>query len=139
MTLFSNAWQDLYPDNTIVAFTVELARPIHLGPNTNWEVGLCEFMCPGAIGKGIGFIYCDLMSPQFVGSSLIRCLRTYVYPSPERQRGSFENVFYVPAKKQKMTNIIVEILKLKGEQIKFEDSETPSRLVQHFRKVPLAW
>ena len=105
VTVFSNASQDLYPDNTIGAFTVELVRPIHLGRNTNWEVRLCEFTCPDAIAKGIGLIYCDLISPQFVGSSLVRCLRTYVYPSPERQWGRFENVYYVPAEKQKITNI----------------------------------
>ena len=70
VTLLSNASQDLYPDNTIGAFTVELARPIHLGPNANWEVGLCEFTFPGAIGKGIGLFYTDLISPvcgQFPG------------------------------------------------------------------------
>ena len=139
VTLFSNASQDLYPENTIGAFTFELAQPIHLGPNTNWEVGLCEFTCPDAIGKGTGLISCDLISPQCVGSSLGRCLRTYVYPSPERQRGRFENVYYVPAEKQKITNISVEILTLEGEQVKFENSETPSRLVLHFRKIPLAW
>jgi len=99
VTQLSNASQDLYPDNTIGAFTVELARPIHLGPKSNWEVGLCEFTCPDVIGKGIGLIYCDLIFPQFVGSSLVRCLRTYIYPSPERQRGRFENVYYVHAEK----------------------------------------
>jgi len=98
---------------------------------------LCEFTCPGAIGKGIGLIYCDVISPQFVGSSLVRCLRTYVYPSPERQR-RFENVYYVPAEKQ-ITNISIEILTLEGERVMFEGSETPSRLVLHFRKVPLVW
>ena len=40
MTLFSNALQNLYPTNTIVAFTVELPQPIELVPNDNWEVGL---------------------------------------------------------------------------------------------------
>ena len=77
--------------------------------------------------------------PQFVGSSLVRCLRTYVYPSPERQQGRFENVYYVRAEKQKIKNITIEILTLEGERVKFEDSETPSRLVLHFRKVPLTW
>ena len=75
-----------------------------------------------------------MISLQFVGSSLVRCLWTYVYPSPERQRGSFENVYYVPAERQKITNIRVEILTLEGERVKFEDSETPSRLVLHFAK-----
>ena len=71
VTVFSNASQDLYTENTIGAFTVELARPINLGPNTNFEVRLCEFTCPGAIGKSIGLMYCDLISPQFVSSSLV--------------------------------------------------------------------
>jgi hypothetical protein len=61
-----------------------------------------------------------------VGSPQVRCLRTYVYPSPERQRGRFENVYYVPAEKQKITNIRVDILTLEGERVNFEDSETPS-------------
>jgi hypothetical protein len=135
----SYASQDLYPDNTIGAFTVELARSIHLGPNTNWEVGLCEFTCPGATGKSVGLIYCDLISAQFVGSSLVRSLRTCIYPSPERQRGRFENVYYVHAEKQKIKNITIEILTLEGERVKFDDSVTPSRLVLHFRKVPLSW
>ena len=84
-------------------------------------------------------IYCDLISPQFVGSSLVRCLQTYVYPLAERQRGRLENVYYVPAEKQKITNIRVEFLTLEGERVKFEESETPSRLVLHFRKVPRGW
>ena len=96
---------------------------------------MCEFTCPGAIGKGIGLFYCDLISPQFVGSSLVRCLRTYVYPSPERQRGRFEDIYYVPAEKQ-VTNLRIEILTLEGERVFFEDSETPSRLVLHSRKAP---
>jgi len=139
VALFINASQDMYPDYTIGAFTVEMAQPIQLGPNTNWEVWFSEFTCAGAIGKGIGLIYCDLILPQFVGRSLVRCLRTYIYPSPERQRGRFENVYYVPADKQKITNISVELLTLEGERVNFEDSETPSRLALHFRKVRLAW
>ena len=93
----------------------------------------------GRIGKCKRLIHCDLMSSKFVGSSLVRCLRTYVYPSPERQRGRFEDVYFVPAEKQNITNISVEILTLEGEWVKFEDSETPSRLVLHFRKVPPTW
>ena len=94
---------------------------------------------PGAIGKGIGLIYCGLISPQFVGNSLVRFLRMYFYPSRERKRGRFENVYYVHGEKHRITNIRLEILTLEGERVKFEESETPSRLVLHFRKFPLAW
>ena len=111
---------------------------MHLGPNNNWEVRLCEFTSPGAIGKGIGLIYYDLISPQFVGNSRVRCLSTYVYPSVDRHR-RFENVYYVPAEKQKITNIRIEILTFEGEMVIFESSDTTSRLILHFRKVPMAW
>jgi len=38
--LFSNAWKNLYPDNTIAAFMVELPQPIELAQNDYWEVEL---------------------------------------------------------------------------------------------------
>ena len=116
MTLCSNASQDLYPDNKIAGFTVELPQPIILGPNTNCQVGLCEFSCPGAIGKSIGLIYCEVISPQFVGSSLVRCLRT----ASLECRHEFENVYYLPVVKQQITNKRLEILTSGA-------SESPSR------------
>ena len=61
------------------------------------------------LDESIGLIYFDLISPQFVCSSLIRCLRTYVYPSLEYQH-KFENVYYLPVEKQKITNIGIEVL-----------------------------
>jgi hypothetical protein len=44
--LLSNGSQTLYPDNTVGAFTTELARPIELDPEFRWQVSLCEFSCP---------------------------------------------------------------------------------------------
>ena len=35
VTFFSNASQDLYPDNTVAAFTIHLAKPIDLGSAEN--------------------------------------------------------------------------------------------------------
>jgi hypothetical protein len=46
VTLFSNALQTLYPENTLGAFTIELEQTIELDPNDRWEVALCEFSCP---------------------------------------------------------------------------------------------
>ena len=46
MTLFNNETASLYPDNAIATFTDELARPIELDSNANWEVGVCEFAYP---------------------------------------------------------------------------------------------
>jgi hypothetical protein len=111
VTLLSNASEKLYPENAIGAFTVELARLMYLAPDTNWEVGLCEFKGSASyvgtvqnltvVGDQIGFIYCDLISSQFVGDSLIRFLKTYVYPSIACQF-EFKNVYYFPVEKRRI-------------------------------------
>jgi len=44
--LLSNTSKNLYPDNTIAAFTAELARPVELDFSEKWEVGVCEFSYP---------------------------------------------------------------------------------------------
>jgi len=41
VTLFSNASKEVFPDNTLTAFTIHLAQPIDLG-QSDWEVGLTE-------------------------------------------------------------------------------------------------
>jgi hypothetical protein len=41
ITLSSDSSLDIYPDNTLSAFQVQLPKPIDLGRD-NWEVGLCE-------------------------------------------------------------------------------------------------
>jgi hypothetical protein len=79
ITLFSNTSQKTYPGNLLAAFTVQLAQRIDLCSTDSWEVGLCEFSCPPpARGKvrliddvGItnALVYCDLITPQFVGVS----------------------------------------------------------------------
>jgi len=45
VTLLSNSSTKAYPDNTISAFTVQVAYEIDLGTDT-WEVALCEFLRP---------------------------------------------------------------------------------------------
>ena len=82
-------------------------------------MGLCEFSCPPGrvgtivtsvtvVGENTGLIYCDLISPQFVGGKLVRCLRTYIYPSIDCQE-IFENVYYMPVEKQRIDSIRIEI------------------------------
>ena len=44
VTLFSNSSMKAYADNTISAFTVQLARDIDLGTDS-CEVAICEFSC----------------------------------------------------------------------------------------------
>jgi hypothetical protein len=143
VTLLSNASQKLYPENTIGAFTAELARPIDLSSDGNWEVGLCDFTCPSdtvgtiynrtVVGDHIALIYCDVVSPQFVGGNLVRCLRTYIYPSLTCQY-EFKNVYYMPVEKRRITNIRIEILTTSGNKVAFKSGKQPSKLVLHFRK-----
>jgi len=74
VTLLSNTSKNLYPNNTIAAFTAELARPVELGSSDNWEVGVCELYYPPnsvgtfkhttVVGETTGLIYCDLLSHQ---------------------------------------------------------------------------
>ena len=42
VTLYSSASPNLYPGNSIAAFSVDLTRPVELDPSDKWEVGLCE-------------------------------------------------------------------------------------------------
>ena len=105
MTLLSNTSNNLYPDNTNAAFTAELARPVKLGSYDKWEVGLCEFSyCPNSVstfknttvvGDATGLMYCVLISPQYVGRSLVRCMRTFIYTSRSGQH-VFDNIYYLP-------------------------------------------
>jgi len=104
VTLFSNASKEVFPDNTLTAFTVHLAHPIDLG--ADWEVGLTElsYKAPnreimnGALFDVISsinvLIYCDLITPLIVGTENVRLLRTIICPT---QLGNllFQNVYYL--------------------------------------------
>jgi hypothetical protein len=84
ITLFSNASQEVHP-NTLAVFKIQLAQRIDLGSTDNWEVGLCEFSCPppktgtlkpvSMVGDTSALIYCDLITPQFVGNDSDFCER----------------------------------------------------------------
>jgi hypothetical protein len=136
VTLFSNASQTLYPENTLEAFTVELAQSIEFDPNDKLEVGLYEFSCPQnfAGGSENAIIYCDLIPAQLVGSSLARCLRTFVNPTKLGQF-AFKNIYYLPVEKRTISNIIIKIMRLSGDRVLFRDSTTPLKLVLHFIRV----
>ena len=76
VTLFSDASQKIYPDNTQAAFTIHLAQPIQLDSSSDWEVGLCEItykppkrqIINGVVIQFISdvnaLIYCDLIAPN---------------------------------------------------------------------------
>jgi len=93
VTLFSNASTEIHTLNSQTSFTNRLALPTDLGSSSHWEVGLAEItykppqrtIVQGAIIDVISdlnvLIYCDLVTPQLVGSEIARLLRTVVCPS----------------------------------------------------------
>jgi hypothetical protein len=143
VTLLSTASQSLFPANTHSAFTVELAHTIHLGTKDRWEVGTCEFACPppkvglyeplDIISSSIALIYCNMVSPQFVGNELVRCLRTFTFPSQICHR-TYDNIYYVPVEKN-IRHIRIEVLTLAGKHVPFTDSRDPTICVLHFRRI----
>jgi len=90
VTLFSNSSSKIY-DNTLSAFTIKLAQTIDLNYAEKWEVGICEVTCPPPlVGTGVPvttvgnthvLIYCNGISPQYVGNNMVRCLRAFIFPS----------------------------------------------------------
>jgi len=108
ITLFSNASQKIHPSNTLAEFKIHLVQRIDLCSTDNCEVWLCEISCPPlcpytskpyeVASDTIALIYCDFITPQFVGNGHVRCLRTFTYPSKYCEY-LFKNVYYVPAQK----------------------------------------
>jgi hypothetical protein len=144
ITLFSNASQKLYPDNTLASFTIRLAQLIILGSADKWEVGICEVSCQefqigtfrsfDVVGKSNVLIYCDLISPQFVGSDYIRCIRTYIHPTKHCNQ-LFRNIYYLPVEKTAFQDISIALLQLNGEPVDFKDSTAPANVVLHFKHI----
>jgi hypothetical protein len=145
VTLLSTASQSLFPTNTHSAFTVELAQTIHLGTKDSWEVGVCEYACPprkvgvykpvDVISSSRASIYCNLVPRQFVGNELVRCLRTFTFPS-QKCHLTYDNIYYVPVEKKSIRHIRIEVLTLSGKPVVFSDSRDPSICVLHFRRIP---
>ena len=109
VTLFSNASQKIFPDNTLATFTIHLAQTIDLGKSSDWEVGLCEVSYqpprPQIINGVIDFIsevnaliYCDVIAQQFVGKDYVWLLRTIIYPFKLGEH-HFQNIYYLPVEK----------------------------------------
>ena len=90
VTLFSNSSKKIYNGNTFSAFTIKLAQPIDLNYAEKWEVSICDVTCPpNLVGTGVPMttagnthilIYFNVISAQYVGNNMVRCLRTFIYP-----------------------------------------------------------
>jgi len=135
VTLLSTASRDIYELNTHADFTVKLAQPTDLGSTSTWEVGVCEISCSSSPeGANSVLLYCSLISPQFLGYSTVRCIRTFrLYPNAMCQH-EFQNVQYLPVEQRRFQDIRMEFLTTEGLDIPFEDSTMPTKVVFHFRK-----
>jgi len=142
VTLFSNSSREIY-ENTHADFTVKLSRPINMRTSPNWEVGVCEvsYSTPPPASLNTvdvtpyadhAMICCNIIAPQFVADSNVRCLRTF--PATSCRHYEFRNVQYLPVEQRKFQSIRIEHLKLEGLHVPFEDSVTPTIVVLHFRK-----
>ena len=146
VTLFSNAWKEMFPDNTLTAFTIYLAQPIDLGSSDACELGLSKIsykapyrqIMQGAVLDVISstnaLIYCDLIKPQFVGKENVRLLCTIICPTQSRNH-VFQNVYYLPVEKTLFQDRRIELRAADGEAATFEDSIIPKKVVLHFRRV----
>ena len=146
VTMYSNAPKEVFPDNSLTAFTIHLAHPINLGSASDWEVGLAEvpYKAPNRQilqGTVVDFVssikvlfYCDLITPHFVGSDNVRLLRTIICPT---QLGNhlLQNVYNLPVEKSLFQDIRIELRVLYGEHAAFENSVIPRKVVLHFRRV----
>ena len=135
MTLLSTAPRDIYALNIHADFTVKLAQPIDLGSTSKWEVGVCEISCSSSPeGANPALLYCNLISPHFLGDRTVRCLRTFRLYSNAMCQHEFQNVQYLPVEQRRFQDIRMEFLTTEGLDIPFEDSTMPTKVVFHFRK-----
>jgi len=83
------------------------------------------------VGDTTGLIYCELISTQYVGRVLVRCMRTFIHPTLSGEH-VFDNVYYLPVEIRTFKIIRIEILQLTGKSVEFKSSTT---VVLHFRRV----
>ena len=121
--------------NTHADFTVKIAQPIDLGSTSKWVWGVCEISCSSSPeGANPVLLYCNLISPQLLDDSTVRCIRTFrLYPNAMCQH-EFQNVQYVPVEQRRFQDIRMEFLTTECLHIPFGDSTMPTKVVLHFRK-----
>ena len=121
ITLFSNASREVNENNTHADFIMKLSRTNNLGTSPNWEVGVCEVLCSSPSTSSLITVgvtpcadqamkYCNHISPQFVGDSNVRCMRTF--PTTSCRHYEFRNVQYVLVEQRQFQSIRIECLTL---------------------------
>jgi len=143
VTLFSNSSSKMYKVNTLSAFTIKLAQPVGLNYAEWWKVGIFEvtypppIVCNGlpltTLGNTHVLVYCNVISPQFVGNDIVRCLSTFIFPSTNCEN-IFEKINYVPVEQQNFQEIRIEFIQKEVKRVPFKASNITTKVVLHFRK-----
>ena len=150
ITLFSDASKDIYTLNSRTSFTNRLALPVDLGSTSEWIVGLAEIgykpperayvngVDVTPIGTDNIFVYCDVVTPQLVGSEIRSVLRTIVATSRTGHH-TFPNIYYLPVKKKILTYVHIEMAYGDDSRNKeFLDGDgdggAPTTVVLHFKR-----
>ena len=112
-------------------------QTIDLGNNDKWDVGLCEHAFPPpklvthqafeVVEQSKALIYCNLITPQFVGGQLVRCLRTNTFPSQYSDK-KITTVHYLPVERRFIRHIHIQIKTADGKS-------APSVGVLYFRRI----
>ena len=143
VTLFSNSSSDFYKYNTLSAFTIKLAQPKVLNYAEKWEVAIFKEKFPPLLeGTGVPMItvgnthflvYWNVVAPQYIGGDMVRCLRTFIFPSTTCEN-LFHKVYCVPVEQRKFQWIWIEFIITNGKRVPFKDNKVPTKIVLHLRK-----
>jgi len=121
---YLNASQCLF--EKYAAFHCNLATPIDLGAIHRWEVGLVNIPILPRRRNNLrprqAFIYCDMISPQYLGTSLVKCLRTSFY-STSSGHCIYDPIFYVPVETRSFDSISFQIMNLLGQRVPYPPSK----------------
>ena len=79
-------------------------------------------------------VYCDLITPQMVGTESVRLLRTIIC-STQLGNHLFHIIYYLPVEKKLFQEIRIELRVASGEPAALEASIKPTKVVLHFRRV----
>ena len=85
------------------------------------------------IGNTKVLVDCNVIATPYVGSDMVRCLRTFIYPSTTCEN-LFDKIYYVPVEQRKFQEIRIVFLITNGKRVPFEESKVPTKVVLHFRK-----
>ena len=107
------------------------------------SVGICEVTCPPPLlGTGVPkttigntnvLVYFNVIAPQNISSDMVRCLRTFIYPSTTCEN-VFDKIYYVRIEQRKFQEFRIEFLIANGKRVPFKDSKDPTKVVLHFCK-----